>query len=208
MTGRSSELPTVTVRRCFASASTDVARPIRGRRDSGRGYVPCRHCAQLGCDREVVGDEGVAFVLGLEASLDEIRASLACRGTVGDANHAVDAPAVQDAFAGRDAVAHQLGAFADGRGLAGGDGHAMGRWRLLAVVRPGCGGAAPGDFIVAHARGAAAADRIWSAMTLCSMRRSMRLLGVADVRRAISALASAIVWGSEGLAGAMREALR
>jgi hypothetical protein len=48
---------------------------------------------------EVVGDEGVEFVLGFQAAFDEVRARALPGGSVGDADDPVDPLAVQDPFA-------------------------------------------------------------------------------------------------------------
>jgi hypothetical protein len=96
--------------------------------------------AQLGL-LDVVGDEGEqgAVAVFFEAALDEVAAGGVVAGAVGDADHAVDALAVQDPFAGGDGVAGQFDALADSRracrGLVG-EGHARPEASRKATVKP------------------------------------------------------------------------
>ncbi len=86
---------------------------------------PHGHPIEGGSLGEVVGDECLERCVGagaflLELTLDEVRA---CRpgagGSVGDADDAVDALAVEDAFAGGDGVAGELDTFPDARRRGG-----------------------------------------------------------------------------------------
>ena len=124
---------------------------------------------------DVIGDErlqrGVPVLL--ELALDEVGAAAAAGWVVGDADDAVDALAVEDAFAGGDGVAGEFDAFADTVAVADelGDGRGGHERSFQVAVDP-----KPATSSGRTAAASSGPRAIASAMSLRSIERSVRVL--------------------------------